>query len=210
MVTSTDPARMRLVGGDLALDYVNTRTGTPGETPDEDVLGDYAGVLAWARYVGIVEEVDARRLAQAAGTHPALARRVFRRARNVRDELDRLFRSIASGDPPPDGARAALRDAVADALARAELVPGDDGFGWSWARDETLARPLGPVVYAAVDLLTGGPLDRLKACPGCGFLFLDESKNRSRRWCSMDDCGAAEKMRRYVRRRKGRTAISRS
>ena len=51
------------------------------------------------------------------------------------------------------------------------------------------ARPLRPVAHAAVQLLTAGELDRIKVCGGCRFLFIDESKNRSRRWCSMDDCG---------------------
>jgi predicted RNA-binding Zn ribbon-like protein len=56
-------------------------------------------------------------------------------------------------------------------------------------------------VHAAVELLTTGPLDRIKACAGCRFVFVDESKNRSRRWCSMEDCGTTAKMRRYVARR---------
>jgi predicted RNA-binding Zn ribbon-like protein len=57
------------------------------------------------------------------------------------------------------------------------------------------------VVHAAVELLTAGRLDRVKGCGTCRFLFLDESRNRSRRWCSMEDCGTAEKIRRYVTRR---------
>ncbi|WP_372443637.1 CGNR zinc finger domain-containing protein [Nucisporomicrobium flavum] len=65
--------------------------------------------------------------------------------------------------------------------------------------------PLRPVVHAAVQLLTTGALDRIKRCGGCRFLFSDESKNRSRRWCSMDDCGTAEKSRRYVAVRRART-----
>jgi predicted RNA-binding Zn ribbon-like protein len=201
METSTDPTRMRLVGGDLALDYVNTRTGPPGAPSSEDVLGDYAGFVAWARHVGIADDGDVRRLVRAADEDPRAAHRAFRRARDLREDLDQVFRSVAGGEPPPDAARSGLRDAAIDVLRRAELVRDETGYAWSWAGDRTLAGPLGPVVQSAVDLLTAGPHDRLKACPGCGFLFLDESKNRSRRWCSMDDCGAAEKMRRYVRRR---------
>ena len=201
METSTDPTRMRLVGGSLALDYVNTRTGPPDGPPTEDVLGDFAGLLAWGRYVGILDEPAARVLSDRATDDPAAARRLFRRARGLREDLDRLFRSVAAGEPLPEPSRTALRDAEAEALGRAELESTGDGYDWSWAHDPTLARPLGPVVHAAVELVTAGPLDRVKACPTCRFLFVDESKNRSRRWCSMDDCGAAEKMRRYVRRR---------
>lgn len=201
METSTDPARMRLVGGDLSLDYVNTRTGPPGAPPTEDVLRDYAGLVAWARHVGIADATDVHRLETAAAGDPISARRAIRRARGLREDLDQLFRAVAAGESLPEPARSGLRDAAADVLTRAELVPADTGYAWSWVGDRTLAGPLGPVVRSAVELLTAGPLDRVKACPTCGFLFLDESKNRSRRWCSMDDCGAAEKMRRYVRRR---------
>jgi predicted RNA-binding Zn ribbon-like protein len=97
-----------------------------------------------------------------------------------------------------------LRDDEADALAHAQLMRGNT-FAWSWRDDHTLARPLRPVVHAAVLLLTTGALDRNKRCGGCRFLFNDESKNRSRRWCSMDDCGTAEKIRRYVAVRRTRT-----
>ena len=92
------------------------------------------------------------------------------------------------------------RKAEAEGLGRAELVAGVAGFEWSWTRVADLTRPLLPVVHAAITLLTDGPLDRIKGCAGCRYLFLDESKNRSRRWCSMDDCGTAEKSRRYVAR----------
>jgi CGNR zinc finger len=62
--------------------------------------------------------------------------------------------------------------------------------------------PLWPLAHAAVELLTEGPLDLLKVCSGCRWLFLDQSKNRSRRWCSMEVCGTSAKKRRYVERRR--------
>src|SRR5262249_59673789 len=59
------------------------------------------------------------------------------------------------------------------------------------------------VADAAARLLAGGDLERLKDCPGCGWFFLDRSKNGSRRWCSMAMCGGSAKARRYYRRRRG-------
>ena len=64
------------------------------------------------------------------------------------------------------------------------------------------------MVHDATRLLIDGPLDRLKACDGCNYLFIDESKNRSRRWCDMTTCGTAEKMRRYVARRAAKRATA--
>ena len=70
----------------------------------------------------------------------------------------------------------------------------------TWELDtlEALGRP---IAYAAWELLTSGPLDRVKRCHACPWLYLDQSKNGSRRWCSMDDCGKAVKMSRYVAKR---------
>ena len=65
---------------------------------------------------------------------------------------------------------------------------------------------LRPVAHAATQLLIGDELDRIKVCGGCRYIFVDESKNRSRRWCSMEDCGTAEKVRRYVAARRLRTS----
>ena len=91
--------------------------------------------------------------------------------------------------------------AAAAAVERARLERGRDGvFRLAWDGDH-LERPLWPLAVAALDLLRDGPLDRLKACEDCPWLFLDTSRNRSRRWCSMDDCGSRSKMRRYRARR---------
>jgi predicted RNA-binding Zn ribbon-like protein len=112
-----------------------------------------------------------------------------------------VFGAIARGGQPPEAALTALRDAEAAALAHARLVPAEGAFAWSWQRDRRGHRLQHEVAHAAVALLLTGPLDRLKRCGGCSYLFLDLSRNRSRRWCSMDDCGTAEKSRRFVTRR---------
>jgi hypothetical protein len=60
---------------------------------------------------------------------------------------------------------------------------------------------LWPIAHAALELLTDAELHRVKRCAGCPWLFLDHSKNTSRRWCAMNDCGTHAKVRRYVARR---------
>jgi predicted RNA-binding Zn ribbon-like protein len=195
--------RMRLVGGNLALDFVNSRSGPPVGPPDDDVLAGYADLVAWAVYAGALTEAEAAAARRLARADPRGAESAFARALRTRDYLDEIFRPLAAGHDPAAPALARLRDDAADALGHARLEPGD-AYTWTWGDDHTLDRPLRPVVHAAVRLLTTGPLDRIKGCGGCRFLFHDESKNRSRRWCSMDDCGTAEKMRRYVAARRTR------
>jgi predicted RNA-binding Zn ribbon-like protein len=201
METANDVTRMRLVGGNLALDFVNTRSGPPTGPPDDDVLHRYEDLVAWACHVGTVTDPEAARLRRHARTEPDGARALFERALHVRDCLDDLFRRTATGGQPTDRHLARMRDDAAEALAHARLVSEDGRYRWHWTDHRDLGRPLWPIVHAAAELLTSGPLARLKTCAGCRFVFIDESKNRSRRWCSMDDCGTASKIRRYVARR---------
>jgi predicted RNA-binding Zn ribbon-like protein len=73
-------------------------------------------------------------------------------------------------------------------------------FGWSWADDPVnLEMPLWPVTRSAADLLTSSDLRSLRLCASdtCAWLFLDTSRNGSRRWCSMRTCGNRAKARRH-------------
>ncbi len=196
---------MRLVGGNLALDFVNTRTGPPDGALDDDVLTGYLDLVAWSVYAGALGEPEAKALRRLSHDDPSGSRTTFVRSLRIRDDLDEVFRAVAADRSLGTSVLARLRDDEADALGHARLDHGRP-FGWTWRDDRTLARPLRPVVHAAVQLLTTGTLERIKGCAGCRFLFHDESKNRSRRWCSMDDCGTSEKMRRYVAARRTRAA----
>lgn len=200
---------MRVIGGNLGLDFVNTRVGPPSGPIEDDLLGSYEDLVAWARHVGSVGEANADQLLRHARRDRRGARAATERAASLRDHIDRVFRAIAHARQPSMASLNALRDQEAHALGRAELVAATAGYHWNWEHDRSLERPLGPVIQDAIELLTNGPLERIKACGGCSFLFVDESKNRSRRWCSMEDCGQAEKVRQFVARRARRRAAVR-
>jgi predicted RNA-binding Zn ribbon-like protein len=117
-------------------------------------------------------------------------------------DLYALFRAVAEGDDLPAESIEALCWFECEALSHADLVSnGSDGFAWKWALGDDLGGLLWPVAHSATELLTSRRLGRVKSCAGCNWLFVDESKNRSRRWCAMEDCGTHAKMRRYVARR---------
>jgi predicted RNA-binding Zn ribbon-like protein len=204
------------IGGAAALDFANTREGDP----EPEHLHGYGDVVAWAAHSGVIDAPTARRLARAA--RGGAAERAFERALRLRAAIDATFRALAAGAEPPTEALAAIAAFEADAIAHGRLIPappaghdrgssGDDSgssggdappprFEWAWGGEE-LDRVLWPVAHSAVDLLRDGPLDRLKTCHVCPWLFLDLSRNRSRRWCSMNECGGRDKMRRYRARR---------
>jgi predicted RNA-binding Zn ribbon-like protein len=197
VVTDIAGREYRLVAGDLALDLLNTR----GETPDGEVLTHPAALAAWARVAGVLDASHASALEGRTPAERQEAARLLREVLALRELLHQVLGAIAAGGQPPEAALTGLRDAESAALAHARLVRADGAFVWSWQRDPGGQRLPHKVAHAAVALLLAGPLDRLKRCGGCSYLFLDLSRNRSRRWCSMDDCGTAEKSRRFVTRR---------
>ena len=120
------------------------------------------------------------------------------RARELRAAVYDVFAAVAAGHSPPRPALRAILQVHADAVREGGLEHGE----WVWSgRDPD--RPLWPVAVAAVDLLRSDRLARLKMCGNCRWLFLDRSRNGSRRWCSMDECGVHTKMRRYRAARRG-------
>jgi predicted RNA-binding Zn ribbon-like protein len=193
-------------GGHLALNFVNCLGGLRDREPKatDELLHDYGDLLAWSRHMGTLDSDAAGRLARRARRRPAEAAATLKRALELRAGFDRVFRSLAEGGEPTRSDLDALRDEAAAALGHAQLVPGGDGFRWSWPDRGALEAPLWPLARAAVELLTDGPLERLRGCPRCRWLFLDESRNRSRRWCSMEGCGTDAKKERYVERRRAR------
>jgi predicted RNA-binding Zn ribbon-like protein len=201
MVTQISVDELPIVGGNLALNFANSQSGPPGGEPDVDALAGYEDLVAWALRVGEVSPAEADDLVRKARRHPRDAEAAFERAMALRDRIFAIFASIADDTPPPADALASLRDDEAEALAHANLAAGPGGFAWTWSRPGDLDGLRWPIVHAAATLLTRGPLGRVKACGGCRDLFLDETKNGSRRWCSMAECGTRAKMRRFVARR---------
>lgn len=211
---------MPLEGGHLALDFVNTIGGLRDQppSPDDELLESYEDLVVWCVRLGVISDADGGKLESAAARDEKGARRALRRALELRDLLYATFRPLADGADPPAELLDRLRDADRDALANARLAPAGDGAGtgphrgdaassgsamsWTWPPTRALDDPLRPITHAAVELLTRGPLEQLKICGNCRWLFLDKSRNHSRRWCSMQECGTQMKQRRFVERRR--------
>jgi predicted RNA-binding Zn ribbon-like protein len=193
---------LRIVGGHLALDFANTVDGEPDREPGYEFLRGYGDLVAWSGRICLLSEEDVGRLARETKSRSEEAEAVYLDALELRDTLYKVFRAIAEGGSPPSGSLDVLGEYECRALSRGRLAAGADGFEWAWKDGDDLARMLWPVAHAATGLLTSGGLDRLKRCAHCRWLFLDASRNRSRRWCTMEVCGTDEKMRRYVAKRR--------
>jgi predicted RNA-binding Zn ribbon-like protein len=202
-MSDTEIAGLRLLGERLCLNFANTVDPRQGDHPREFLTG-YPDLVAWSVRVGVLDQPAAEELAAAAERDRAAAESVYAEAVRVREALYAVFSAAAAGAVAPAPALATLNAAVARAFAHAMVEPREDGYSWGWRSNRPAPdRMLWPVLRSAVDLLTSDELARVKECPGlgdCGWLFLDTSKNGSRRWCSMEGCGNRAKGRRHYQR----------
>ena len=191
-----------LLGGELCLDFANTIDYRDTDLARE-LLVDYPALVLWSQHLDILTDGQARRLLQLAQQSPTEAALALEDAIVLREAICRIFTAIAKGRSPDTGDVRILNGAVSRTFAQLRVLPSAGGFAWDWAEDDQpLKRMLWPVVRSAAELLTSGELPLVKQCAGCGWLFVDRSRNHSRRWCDMRFCGNRAKARRFYARQR--------
>ena len=204
-LATDDGDPFEISGGHPALDFANTISRRHVPEDSRERLTHYGRLVSWGLQAGLVAARDGERLRAEARGRPRAAAAALRRAVTVREAIFSVFVAIARGERAPAVALDALNAALPSALAALRVGPERGGFGWSFAHEETdLAPMLAPVLRAAADLLTSADLERVRECGSdtCFWLFLDHSKNGTRRWCDMKVCGNRAKARRHYQRGK--------
>jgi len=128
---------------------------------------------------------------------------VFLKLWTIREQLHAIFHALTNDSPIPADSVASIGRALHDCSARRALRIEGAEVHWTWRADARCADyVLYPVLTSATDLLTSASRDSVRQCAGegCGWLFLDRSNARKRRWCSMADCGNRNKARNYYQR----------
>ncbi len=188
---------------DLCLEFANTLDWHASDQPAETLL-TYHDLVRWAQQAGLLRAEEMESLLRIAQERPGDAGQSLKRARSLRETIYRLFEAVAKGEQPSDADLEALNQALAGALKGGHVERRPDGFVWRWGRlDAAPDALLEPLARSAAALLSSELRLRVGQCAddrGCGYLFLDASKNRSRRWCNMDSCGNRAKQRRHYRR----------
>jgi|SRR5439155_26906427 len=188
-----------LSGGALCLDFANTVSNRGSKAPI-DRMRSYGDLISWCEQSATASPALAGDLSKRAAAHPAAAREALTRAVAVREALYRVFAAVAADKRPRPADLAVLNEQVPDAFTRSRIAPAGDRFVLrvDLSADDLLS-PLAPVVKSAIDLLTSDGLDRIRTCAAdtCEWLFIDTTKNRTRRWCDMKVCGNRAKVRRF-------------
>jgi predicted RNA-binding Zn ribbon-like protein len=191
--------------GWLCLDFANTVEWHASSHPVENIT-NYSDLLEWSKQVSIVSDISADQLARESEEKTVEAQATLHEARELREAIYRIFSSITHQHPVGLTDLNVLNKAVVATLSHSRLVPHNNGFVWDWDQDtDELNSILWPITRSAADLMTSETLQRVGQCAdeqGCGWLFWDSSRNRSRRWCDMRDCGNRSKVRRHYEKSK--------
>ena len=194
-----------LIGGAVCLDFVNTGSART-EGPFKERLHAYDDLLVWAERAEVISADEAADLARLAAAKPTEAELVLERGRQLREAVYRVFSGQARGESPKPADLALLSAEQAAAAANRVLTVNEGRVEFGWRIDTpNLERPLWSVAQSAADLLTASECTRVKECgtDNCNWLFLDASKNKSRRWCEMKECGNRAKARRHYAKKRG-------
>jgi predicted RNA-binding Zn ribbon-like protein len=190
------------LGGHVVLDFVNTVDWRLRAQPVE-LLASFEALLDWGRQVGWIDEQATASLRAVAAARPREASAELARIRTLREAIYHALTAAIDGNTPSEEMVDLLDGAIRTATAQRELSVSEGRFSWAWPEAQTRLDGLrARMAASAVDLLLSPDLGRVRQCAdsACGWLFLDRSRNRSRRWCSMSACGNRAKGRRFRER----------
>jgi predicted RNA-binding Zn ribbon-like protein len=178
----------QLTAGNVALDFINT------------TLPDYAALLRFCEESSTLTAAQTRVLTRSAPNNQK--ENVMREAIVLRETLRKIFASVVRQRVVASADLAKFNDSLADTLPHRKLAQRAKTFAWTWEDEGDLSSPLWAIIFEAGELLASGQLARVRECGDetCRWLFLDTSKNHSRRWCDMKICGNRVKARSYYRR----------
>lgn len=200
MSAKEEIVNMNRVGGKLCLDFVNT-VNWRGRQEKGEYLNDYGDLLVWSRHVGVLSEAEYQAL-ETASLNNREAEKVYRRAIAYRETIYRAFSSMASGGEPNQSDIQRINEEISRASPHRKLIKTGEGYSLGFDDGPSLDRMLWPISSSVTALLTSSEPNRIKRCGSeeCGWLFYDTSKNRSRKWCDMKECGNRMKAKRHYSR----------
>jgi len=190
-------------GNHVCLDFINTVQDR--STSPRELLNSYNDLVTWSQEAHILTENEARQLQEEATQRTTEAAVVLQKAIHLREALYHILLAFIMGSSAQEADVVTFNALLSEAMARACLVPKESGFAWDWSnKEKALGRMLWPLVRSAADLLTSEKLDDVRVCASedCMWMFLDTSKNHSRRWCDMKSCGNRAKVRKHYSQKK--------
>lgn len=181
MSTSTQWTDDHFIAGDIALDFANTvYRRTPELGPD--LIESSEDLAGWFVHAGVLSTVDA----------PVDGEAMVAHARTLRGLLWVLLDAQSNGRDIPTEALAGLMDLARNGLCE-DVSVAANGVVTPRSAEGALVT----VALHGLELALSPPPRPVRTCDRCGWFFLDVSRGRRRRWCSMKTCGNQAKAARY-------------
>lgn len=195
MITRTRRASFPEISGDRVLDLVNTVGWRLAPERQYDDLVNYHALLRWGRQMGLLSAEEATHLDTLATREPHDAAREWGRVVTLREAI---YAALMEGEEPR-----VLAEELADAICSSRLERA--GMVWEWHPQADLGQLRRRITFAAHRLLTDPRVELVRQCGDeqCGWIFLDTSPRRNRRWCVSSDCGNRNRARDFYRRSHG-------
>lgn len=198
-----------MCGGHPALNFVNSLDNRFGDGEKVELLASYGDLLRFAEQTQLLNGRQIRTLEE--GAEPTAAARVLRSTRELREAIAEIFYAYVDRRTPTADSIGIVEKYLGNANRHRELkwakpTRGEQagGLRWSWGSSEREPElPLWILTQSAAQLLMSDTMDRVRACEAetCRWLFVDTSKNGTRRWCQMQVCGNRMKARKFQARR---------
>lgn len=190
----------------VSLYFANTVNWHASDHQIEE-LKRYDDLVTWSQKEGLLDDHSAKLLLQEGKTRPGEAERVLKRGIVLREAIYHIFSAVTHGEKPRESDLQTLNSVLPEALSRLRVSTEGGQFIFDWTGTaNTLDQMLWPIAKSAAELLVSRELAKVRECAneeeGCGWLFMDTTKNHSRRWCEMRSCGNRAKARRYYERSK--------
>ena len=199
-----DPSPFSFVAGALCLDFVNTVGSHTSENPREKLCA-FADLMHWSKKAGIIDNDKSIELLAYSEANANEASGILEEARTFREALFRIFGALQRDKTPDSNDLAVLNEALRAFPIRLEICPQGQNFRCKRVIGQAAdAWLFAPIAWSAADLLSSEQVHHVRQCasPTCGWFFVDATKNHSRRWCAMSDCGSHAKAKRYYQRKK--------
>lgn len=188
----------------LGMDFVNTLSSRGSNQP-RDRFKQYNDLITWGQQSGLINIEREQALIISAQQYPEMGKQVLERAIVLREAIYRLIKALKERTHPQQDDLNILNSELEIASRHLKLTFHQDQYDWEWEYPaDALDQILWPITRSAAEILDSTMIQRIGICEDetCGWLFYDTSKNHSRRWCDMDDCGNRAKARRHYARKK--------
>jgi predicted RNA-binding Zn ribbon-like protein len=198
MPSSPQSRSFELIAGHPSLDLVNTLDWRFRDNGAEELLAGYDDLLSFAAQSSILSQKQIRHIVRTA--NGSAAAQAIVACRELREAAAEIFYAVVDDRTPPTSQIKIVEKFFKEAREHQQLVWSGSRVAWEWpSSDYGPDLPLWILSVSTARLMLSEDMRLLRACekPDCRWLFLDTSKNHTRRWCDMKICGNRMKARRF-------------